>query len=221
MIELVTDKCVDEVSTVKPALFSSSEDKGALAKLVEAIKTNYNDRYEEVSVGTDLKNISMSTVTHCSKNKIHGFNCFFLSSPRSVVTGEAISWVPNPQLASTSWRRQRPRNWQPSLVKLFGIKMYVLTEHALSFFQRCSFYFLYCRITVNSFMSLWCWIKVVFQKMCNDHTLMWLVDPEMEAFQNWKPSNSKGRLDRHFKAVTDLTYPKSGTSHGSISWTWN
>lgn len=26
-----------------------SEDKGALAKLVEAIKTNYNDRYEEVS----------------------------------------------------------------------------------------------------------------------------------------------------------------------------
>lgn len=30
------------------AFFFSSEDKGALAKLVEAIKTNYNDRYEEV-----------------------------------------------------------------------------------------------------------------------------------------------------------------------------
>lgn len=74
MIELVTDKCVEEVSTVEPALFSSSEDKGALAKLVEAIKTNYNDRYEEVSVGIDLKNISMSTITHCSKNRIHGFN---------------------------------------------------------------------------------------------------------------------------------------------------
>ena len=29
-------------------LFCSSEDKGALGKLVEAIKTNYNDRYEEV-----------------------------------------------------------------------------------------------------------------------------------------------------------------------------
>lgn len=29
--------------------FLHSEDKGALAKLVEAIKTNYNDRYEEVS----------------------------------------------------------------------------------------------------------------------------------------------------------------------------
>lgn len=26
-----------------------SEDRAALAKLVEAIKTNYNDRYEEVS----------------------------------------------------------------------------------------------------------------------------------------------------------------------------
>lgn len=26
------------------------EDKAALAKLVEAIKTNYNDRYEEVSL---------------------------------------------------------------------------------------------------------------------------------------------------------------------------
>lgn len=31
-------------------MLSSSEDKGALAKLVEAIKTNYNDRYEEVSI---------------------------------------------------------------------------------------------------------------------------------------------------------------------------
>ena len=29
-------------------LFLHSEDKGALAKLVEAIKTNYNDRYDEV-----------------------------------------------------------------------------------------------------------------------------------------------------------------------------
>lgn len=76
MIDLVTDKCVEEVNTVEPALFSSSEDKGALAKLVEAIKTNYNDRYEEVNVGIDLKNVSMSTITHCSKNKIRGFNLF-------------------------------------------------------------------------------------------------------------------------------------------------
>lgn len=30
-------------------MFRSREDKGALGKLVEAIKTNYNDRYEEVS----------------------------------------------------------------------------------------------------------------------------------------------------------------------------
>lgn len=30
-----------------------SEDKGSLAKLVEAIKTNYNDRYEEVSGQSD------------------------------------------------------------------------------------------------------------------------------------------------------------------------
>lgn len=148
MIELVTDKCVEEVSTVEPALFSSSEDKGALAKLVEAIKTNYNDRYEEVSVGINLNNISMSTIKYCSKNKSMVLTFFFFPS-RSVVTGEAISWVPNPQLVSTSWKRQRPRNWRPSLVKLFGIKMYVLTEHVLSFLQRCSFYFifLYCRIT--------------------------------------------------------------------------
>lgn len=32
------------------------------------------------------------------------------------------SWAPNPQPALPSWRRQRPRNWPPSLVKLFGIK---------------------------------------------------------------------------------------------------
>lgn len=38
------------VSAVLTLSFSCSEDKGALAKLVEAIKTNYNDRYEEVSV---------------------------------------------------------------------------------------------------------------------------------------------------------------------------
>lgn len=31
-------------------MLSPSEDKGALAKLVEAIKTNYNDRNEEVSI---------------------------------------------------------------------------------------------------------------------------------------------------------------------------
>lgn len=35
-------------------MFSPSEDKGALAKLVEAIKTNYNDRYEEVRIGVGL-----------------------------------------------------------------------------------------------------------------------------------------------------------------------
>lgn len=40
-------------------LCSFSEDKGALAKLVEAIKTNYNDRYEEVGtfILTDGGNI--------------------------------------------------------------------------------------------------------------------------------------------------------------------
>lgn len=36
------------VSAVDKLCSFSSEDKGALAKLVEAIKTNYNDRYEEV-----------------------------------------------------------------------------------------------------------------------------------------------------------------------------
>ena len=29
-------------------LFYSSEDKGNLAKIIEAVKTNYNDRFEEV-----------------------------------------------------------------------------------------------------------------------------------------------------------------------------
>lgn len=42
------------VTTVNLRLFSTSEDKGALAKLVEAIKTNYNDRHEEVSIRVDL-----------------------------------------------------------------------------------------------------------------------------------------------------------------------
>lgn len=31
-----------------------SEDKGALAKLVEAVKTNYNDRYDEVRISVPL-----------------------------------------------------------------------------------------------------------------------------------------------------------------------
>uniref|UniRef100_A0A672HZC7 60S ribosomal protein L7a n=1 Tax=Salarias fasciatus TaxID=181472 RepID=A0A672HZC7_SALFA len=34
---------------------TNPEDKGALAKLVEAIKTNYNDRYEEVRVTLDCR----------------------------------------------------------------------------------------------------------------------------------------------------------------------
>lgn len=99
-------------------MFSPSEDKGALAKLVEAIKTNYNDRCEEVSIWS----VSLWLKFNNLRKKLHNFNCFTNSLPRSAVTGEAASWVPNPQLASTSWRRQRPRNWQPSLVKMFGIK---------------------------------------------------------------------------------------------------
>lgn len=41
---------VVSVGIINWTFFYFSEDKGALAKLVEAIKTNYNDRYEEVSV---------------------------------------------------------------------------------------------------------------------------------------------------------------------------
>ncbi len=44
----ITDKtCFNFFSFFSPIF---SEDKAALAKLVEAIKTNYNDRYEEVSL---------------------------------------------------------------------------------------------------------------------------------------------------------------------------
>lgn len=43
-------------------MFSPSEDKGALAKLVEAIKTNYNDRYEEVSLHLSLLLITSTLV---------------------------------------------------------------------------------------------------------------------------------------------------------------
>lgn len=94
-------------------MFSFSEDKGALAKLVEAIKTNYNDRYEEVGtfILTDGETISTRWI-------ILTLDSVF----RSVVTGVVASWVPNPQLVSTSLRRQKPRNWQLSLDKLFGIK---------------------------------------------------------------------------------------------------
>lgn len=51
---------------------------------------------------------------------IFSFLFFFLL--RSVVTGAVVSWDPSPQLVSPSWRRQRPRNWLPNLVKLFEIK---------------------------------------------------------------------------------------------------
>lgn len=94
-------------------MFSFSEDKGALAKLVEAIKTNYNDRYEEVGTSILLK-----LFHHQLEWIILTLDSVF----RSVVTGVVASWVPNPQLVSTSLRRQKPRNWQLSLDKLFGIK---------------------------------------------------------------------------------------------------
>ncbi|OWK07553.1 hypothetical protein Celaphus_00008097, partial [Cervus elaphus hippelaphus] len=63
----------------------NSEDKSALAKLVEAIRTNYNDRYDEIR-----------------------------HTMRSVVTGEAMSWGRSQWLASPSWKRLRPKNWPPS-----------------------------------------------------------------------------------------------------------
>lgn len=39
-----------------------SEDKGALAKLVEAIKTNYNDRYEEVNSHYSVSSVYISQI---------------------------------------------------------------------------------------------------------------------------------------------------------------
>lgn len=117
----------------------SSEDKGALAKLVEAIKTNYNERFEEVNTESALEYINSCNYTHCSQNMGQNspLQSLFFLLLRSVVTGEAVSWAPNPQLASTRWRRQKPRNWLPNLVKLFGIKMYVLMfELEVSLFQR-------------------------------------------------------------------------------------
>lgn len=39
-----------------------SEDKGALAKLVEAIKTNYNDRYEEVNSHYSVSSVYVSQI---------------------------------------------------------------------------------------------------------------------------------------------------------------
>lgn len=39
-----------------------SEDKGALAKLVEAIKTNYNDRYEEVNSHYSISSVYISQI---------------------------------------------------------------------------------------------------------------------------------------------------------------
>lgn len=46
-LKIVTVKAVWLTFCVSPIF---REDKAALAKLVEAIKTNYNDRYEEVSL---------------------------------------------------------------------------------------------------------------------------------------------------------------------------
>lgn len=112
---------------------SASEDKGALGKLVEAIKTNYNDRYEEVrnhnygcfycSLESTMAN--PKACAHTPDSKIMILNVSF----RSVVTGEVDSSEPNPQLASTSWRSQRPRSWRPSLVKLFWFKINVRVDN--------------------------------------------------------------------------------------------
>lgn len=52
---------------INQPLFSSSEDKGALAKLVEAIKTNYNDRYEEVSICLNSGNTTSTNVCRCQR----------------------------------------------------------------------------------------------------------------------------------------------------------
>lgn len=45
-----------------PSLPLFSEDKAALAKLVEAIKTNYNDRYEEVSLSAVVTVVETNTL---------------------------------------------------------------------------------------------------------------------------------------------------------------
>lgn len=42
--------CSRDFSVASLSFFLCREDKGALAKLVEAVKTNYNERYDEVSV---------------------------------------------------------------------------------------------------------------------------------------------------------------------------
>uniref|UniRef100_A0A8D1AK55 60S ribosomal protein L7a n=1 Tax=Sus scrofa TaxID=9823 RepID=A0A8D1AK55_PIG len=87
----------------------NSEDKGALAKLVEAIRTNYNDRYDEVSSqhgGSPLRLSSLEQL-RVTRHTLH----------RSGVTGEATSWVPSRWLASPSWRRRRPKSWPPSWAK--------------------------------------------------------------------------------------------------------
>lgn len=44
------------------------EDKGALAKLVEAVKTNYNDRYDEVRLSMLLA-LSLYTVNFLRREK--------------------------------------------------------------------------------------------------------------------------------------------------------
>lgn len=51
-----------------------SEDKGALAKLVEAIKTNYNDRYEEVSIHFHIgisRNIKSIKLSFCEISNLY------------------------------------------------------------------------------------------------------------------------------------------------------
>lgn len=70
---------------------------------------------------TDMRRLAFSfqpMFVTCFKD---GLNHSY-SFSRSVVTGVVASLVPNPQLVSTSLKRQKPRNWQLSLDKLFGIK---------------------------------------------------------------------------------------------------
>nr|XP_035148183.1 60S ribosomal protein L7a-like [Callithrix jacchus] len=60
-------ECLVHRKTCTTVAFTKVEDKGALAKLVEAIRTNYNDKYDEIRCHWGGNVLGPKSVAHITK----------------------------------------------------------------------------------------------------------------------------------------------------------